>query len=41
MEDSKRDTDITNRLFGSVGEGEGGMLWENALKPVYYHMWNR
>ena len=23
---SKRDTDIKNRLLGSVGEGEGGMI---------------
>jgi len=26
MQDSKRDTDIKNRLLGSVGEGEGGMI---------------
>ena len=25
MRDSKRDTDVKNRLLGSVGEGEGGM----------------
>ena len=25
MRDSKRDTDIKNRLLDSVGEGEGGM----------------
>ena len=24
--DSKRDTEITNRLLNSVGEGEGGMI---------------
>ena len=24
--DSKRDTDIKNRLLDSVGEGEGGMI---------------
>ena len=29
MWDSKRDTDIKNRLLDSVGEGEGGMIWEN------------
>ena len=23
---SKRDTDVKNRLWGSVGEGEGGMI---------------
>ena len=28
MWDSKRDTDVKNRLLDSVGEGEGGMIWE-------------
>ena len=26
MQDSKRDTEIKNRLLDSVGEGEGGMI---------------
>ena len=26
MQDSKRDTDIKNRLLDSVGEGDGGMI---------------
>ena len=26
MQDSKRDTDINNRLLDSVGEGKGGMI---------------
>ena len=26
---SKGDTDVKNRLLDSVGEGEGGMIWEN------------
>ena len=26
MRDSKRDTDVKNRLLGSVREGEGGMI---------------
>ena len=30
--DSKRDTDIKNRLLDSVGEGEGGMIWENSIE---------
>ena len=30
MQDSKRDTHIKNRLLDSVGEGEGGMIWENG-----------
>ena len=32
MEDSKRDTDIKNRLLDSLGEGEGGMIWENDIE---------
>ena len=32
MRDSKRDTDVQNRLFDSVGEGEGGMIWENGIE---------
>ena len=30
MQDSKRDTDVQNSLLDSVGEGEGGMIWENG-----------
>ena len=29
---SKRDTDVKNRLLDSVGEGEGGMIWENSIE---------
>ena len=32
MRDSKRDTDVKNRLLDSVGEGEGGMIWENIIE---------
>ena len=32
MRNSKRDTDIKNRLLDSVGEGEGGMIWENSIE---------
>ena len=32
MWDSKRDTDVKNRLLDSVGEGEGGMIWENSTE---------
>ena len=32
MRDSKRDTDVKNRLFDSVGEDEGGMIWENGIE---------
>ena len=41
MQDSKRDTDVKNRLLDSVGEGEGGMIWENSIETVYYHKRNR
>ena len=32
MRDNKRDTDVKNRLLDSVGEGEGGMIWENSTE---------
>ena len=32
MWDSKRDTDVLNSLLDSVGEGEGGMIWENGIE---------
>ena len=32
MWDSKRDTDVKNRLLDSVGEGEGGVIWENSIE---------
>ena len=32
IRDSKRDTDVKNRLLDSVGEGEGGMIWENSIE---------
>ena len=32
MRDSKRDTDVKNRLLDSVGEGEEGMIWENSIE---------
>ena len=34
MQDSKRDTDVYSGLLDSEGEGEGGMIWEKALKHV-------
>ena len=41
MWDSKRDTDVRNRLLDTVGEGKDGWFERIALKHVYYHMWNR
>ena len=38
MQDSKRDTDIKNRLLDSVGKDEGGMIWENSIETCNYHM---
>ena len=32
MQDSKRETDVKNRLLDSVGEGKGGMICENSIE---------
>ena len=32
MQDSKKGTDVKNRLLDSVGEGTGGMTWENIIE---------
>ena len=32
MHDNKRDIDVKNSLSDSVGEGEGGMIWENSIE---------
>ena len=32
MQNSKRDTDVKNSLLDSVGEGEGGMIWEGSVE---------
>ena len=32
MQESKKDTDVQNSLLDSVGEGEGGMIWENGIE---------
>ena len=32
MQDSKRDTDVKNRLLDSVREGKGGVMWENSIE---------
>ena len=32
MQGSKGETDIKNRLLNSVGEGEGGMIWDNSIE---------
>ena len=32
MRDSKREADVQNSLLDSVGEGEGGVIWENGIE---------
>ena len=32
MQGGKGDTDIKNRLLDSVGEDEGGMIWEKSIE---------
>ena len=32
MQDRKRDTDVQSRLLDSMGEGKGGMTWENGIE---------
>ena len=32
MQDSKRDTDIKNKLLDSVEKGEGGKIWDNSIE---------
>ena len=51
MQGSKRDTDVKNRLLDYVGEGEGGMIWENNTETCItickiddqckFHAWRR
>ena len=39
MQGSKRDTDVKNRLLDSVGEGEGGMIWENSIETCLFNLY--
>ena len=32
MQDSKGDTDVKNSLLDSVGEGDGGIIWQNGTE---------
>ena len=41
LRDSKRDTDVKNRLLDSVGEGEDGMIWENGIETCIISYMNR
>ena len=38
MQNRKRDTDVQNRLWDSVGEGEGGMFQENSIETCILSM---
>ena len=38
MQNTKRDTDIQNRLWDYVGEGEGGMFRENSIEACIFSM---
>ena len=35
MRDCKRETDERTDLLDSVGEGEGGMIWENSIETCF------
>ena len=35
MQNRKRDTDVENRLWDSVGGGNGGMFRENSMYIIY------
>ena len=41
MQDSKKDTDVYNRLLDSEGEGESGMIWENGILTCILSCKNR
>ena len=30
--ETAKDTDVKNSLLDSVGDGEGGMIWENGIE---------
>ena len=41
MRDTKKDTDVWNSLMDSVGEGKGGIIWENGIETciISYKKW--
>ena len=41
MRDSKTDTDLWNSLLDSLGEGEGGIIWENGIETCILSCKNR
>ena len=38
MQNRKRDTDVQNRFWDSMGEGEGGMFRENSIETCILSM---
>ena len=43
MQDNNRHTDVKKRLLNSMGEGEGGVIWENSTKTCilpYVNRWS-
>ena len=38
MQNTKRDTDVQNRLLDSGGRGEGGMFLENSIETCILSM---
>ena len=38
MQGSKADTDIKSRLLDSVGEAEGGVMWESSIETRTLHV---
>ena len=32
MRESKKDIDVYRTVFWTLGEGEGGMIWENGIE---------
>ena len=36
MQDNKRDPNVKNSIFDSVGEGKGGMIWDNSIETCIY-----
>ena len=38
--ETAKKTQMYRADFLTLGEGEGGMIWEMALKHVYYHVRN-
>ena len=32
MQDSKKEADVKNKFLDYVGEGKGGMIWENSIE---------